>query len=517
MPKGRKIKLPMNRPLKIIALAVSFFASQAAIADVNPRNGNFAVTYLLSSDHQRITYNSKSTDRGWFGFGWGSVFETRLLVLTDGSAVVLENGTGAQTVYGKKAGKKADNNANAKTSITPEQQLVQQMLNDIIAVDKLDPYQVADLHRELSSPDDRINKLKAYGMSGKVANGTVLQGDGCDAAQLSKVADGYQRIRCESGRDEFDNRGWLVQRTATDGKVFSAIYENAPYPKTLLEPDGSRVDLQWNNRGQLTEQSRTDHEGKPVKVQFNYDQKGNLARMDYFGGNLGGSNNRFRYDDRHNLIEVRYRDETTTLIAYDNADQAIEVTDRQGKQTRYEYSTDSKTREDTTVIVSTNQDRSEQRQILRYTSDGMPTRTHDRQGNWTEYAYHPDLRKVTMVRTAAGERRFGYDPKGQLLLASDTESLRVARFTYDKQGRIFKIVSQDADAPRRVLEFRYNDKNKPVIIKLDGVGQIDVRYDAHGEIETVNSPAGVKIALAVTQAFQSLLSLVKMSGVNFGL
>jgi YD repeat-containing protein len=505
MGKDRKIEVTMKRLVHLLGLICGLLLFQASKAEVNPRNGNFAVTYTLSSDQQRATYNSKSTDRGWFGFGWGSDFETRLLVMTDGSAVVLENGTGAQTVYGRKIGS------------SPQQQLVQQMLDDILVVEKLDPYQVAELRRELDSADGRISKLKTYGMSGKVPLGAVLKGEGCDEAQLSKTSDGYARRRCDGQLDQFDSRGWLLRRTSSDGKVSSAIYENSPYPKALIESDGSRVEFHWSNRGQMVKQTRIDREGKSATVLFAYDLRGNLARMDYTSGPHGGSHNRFRYDDRQNLIEVRYLDESTMLIAYDQQDQAIEVTDRSGKRTTYEYSTDPVTKEDITVIVASSQQANEKRRVLRFASDGLPTRTEDAQGRWTEYTYHPILRKVTQMRNAAGARRFTYDVEGRVLSASEGERGANVRFTYDKDGRISNIFSTDSEGQHRVLDFSYNANNKPVVIKLEGVGRIDIRYSAAGEIESVNSPAGAKIALAVTHAFQSVLELVKMSGATLGL
>jgi hypothetical protein len=65
-------------------------ASSMAHAGVNPRNGDFYISYedaSLSGQGHEIeltrTYNSKSTKIGWFGYGWGSPFETSLTVTQD--------------------------------------------------------------------------------------------------------------------------------------------------------------------------------------------------------------------------------------------------------------------------------------------------------------------------------------------------------------------------------------------------------------------------------------------------
>ena len=81
-----------------------------SVAGVNPKNGNFyiacAAIFLENNGHElgiARTYNSKSTVSGWFGYGWGSSYETRLIVMPDGSAVVRENGSGRSMFYRTKS------------------------------------------------------------------------------------------------------------------------------------------------------------------------------------------------------------------------------------------------------------------------------------------------------------------------------------------------------------------------------------------------------------------------------
>ena len=77
-----------------------------AYAGVNLKNGNFFISYtdvIVSGAGKPLeitrTYNSKSTEMGWFGFGWGSEFETHLKISADGSVIVQENGAGALTRF----------------------------------------------------------------------------------------------------------------------------------------------------------------------------------------------------------------------------------------------------------------------------------------------------------------------------------------------------------------------------------------------------------------------------------
>ena len=70
---------------------------------------------------------------------------------------------------------------------------------------------------------------------------------------------------------------------------------------------------------------------------------------------------------------------------------------------------------------------------------------------------------------------------------------------------------------KRTLSFKYNALGRPVEIAMSKVGKINVAYDNYGVIKKVESKAGQKMALQVTQAFQSLLTIVKPAGVNLNL
>ena len=88
---------------------------------------------------------------------------------------------------------------------------------------------------------------------------------------------------------------------------------------------------------------------------------------------------------------------------------------------------------------------------------------------------------------------------------------------YDSKGKISKMVDQESASSRRVLAFKYNALGKPVEIEMEKVGKINVAYDNYGEIKKVESSAGHKMALQVTQAFQNLLTIVKPAGVNLNM
>ena len=86
------------------------YLSASLFAGVNLKNGNFYISYtdiIVPGGGKNLkisrTYNSKSVAKGWFGFGWGSNFETKLWVSADGSVIVRENGSGAVTRFTPKS------------------------------------------------------------------------------------------------------------------------------------------------------------------------------------------------------------------------------------------------------------------------------------------------------------------------------------------------------------------------------------------------------------------------------
>ena len=98
---------------------MTMLMASLAQAGVNLKNGNFYISYtdiVVPGGGKKLeitrTYNSKSTEVGWFGFGWGSEFETRLEVSADGSIIVHEHGSGSKTRFTPKTA--IDANAAAK-------------------------------------------------------------------------------------------------------------------------------------------------------------------------------------------------------------------------------------------------------------------------------------------------------------------------------------------------------------------------------------------------------------------
>ncbi len=88
---------------KILLLSVLIFTALAGFADVDLKTGDFHVTYKDVDLSERKgasierMYNSASRTVGLFGYGWTSIYETRLYVIGDGNILVKEMGSGCAT------------------------------------------------------------------------------------------------------------------------------------------------------------------------------------------------------------------------------------------------------------------------------------------------------------------------------------------------------------------------------------------------------------------------------------
>jgi YD repeat-containing protein len=117
-----------------------------------------------------------------------------------------------------------------------------------------------------------------------------------------------------------------------------------------------------------------------------------------------------------------------------------------------------------------------------------------------------DLRtgKPTLMQIGAAYLRAKYDERGNLVSVSDAGHHEV-KLTYDRNDRIATLRTADG----RNVHFTYNNADKPIVIDYEGIGAINVTYNAHNEIDKVESSAGRAVALKVTSAFQELLDLIR--------
>lgn len=542
----------MSLKKSLIALAL---LPVLAFGGVNLKNGNFYITYtdiiVPGGDHDlevTRTYNSKSTDNGWFGFGWGSLYETKLMVSADGSVFVIENGSGAQTRF---VPKEAINIDSASKKIVEAMKKKEPMSD--VAMQSL-------LKRLNNDAELRNIYSKKYEVDTKLADGTLLYSNDRGIQTMVKEKTGYKRTNSDGKTDFFDNDGKLTKISDKNG--YSILFEYKGSQLTAIKDTQSKqIILEWYPDGKIKSASYAGDK----KATYSYDTKGNLTGSVDVLGNIY----KYDYDGNHNLTAINYVDTTKMQVKYDKNSFATEVIERSGESTKYKYESNPKNPDFhywTTVTKKASDSpesssryeyeikskpdgqqytyriatevegiktetiyseccslplkitRGKEVTTFEYNAKGLLTKKTSTRGEYVELAYDEKINKITKVVNNEGWTTFQYDKIGNLSKAVNSAGKSVL-LIYDRDGKITKMIDQEKDdaKSRRTLSFKYNAFGKPVEIEMENVGIINVAYDNYGEIKKVESKAGAKMALQVTQAFQSLLSIVKPAGVNLNM
>lgn len=539
--------------LKGISLAfVTILLASLAQAGVNLKNGNFYISYtdiVVPGGGKKLeitrTYNSKSTEVGWFGFGWGSEFETKLELSADGSVIIHEHGSGAKTRFTPKT--PVDAQAAAK-------KIVNEMKKKTALSEKAASHLISKL---ATNAELRHTYAINFGVQSTVAPGTVLYTNDRGPQKLFVTKQGYRRAHSDGKQDFFNKNGQLVKISDKSGYFIGFTYKNDKL-KSIKDSQAKQIYFSWYPDGLVKEIWSAGDK----KALYKY-QDTDLVYSKDVGDNVYG----YSYDKSHNLSQISYGDKTKLQISYDPKTFFVTgVTDRNGEKTKYKYGADPKKPDDHYWTVVTKSgfdgrpvsnryeyeikttadgsrytyrilteingiktdtifgDHSLPLKIARgnyvtnfeYNANGLLTKKSSTKGDFVNIEYDNKINKIKKVVNNEGTTNFEYDAKGNLVKASNNQG-KIVLLIYDSKGKISKMVDQESAKTRRVLAFKYNALGKPVEIEMKKVGKINVAYDNYGEIKKVESSAGHKMALQVTQAFQNLLSIVKPAGVNLNM
>lgn len=527
-----------------------------AMGGVNLKNGNFYISYtdiIVPGGGQDLsivrTYNSKSTEKGWFGFGWGSEFETFLKVSADGSVSVYENGAGSVTRFTPKE----EVNVEAAADKIIEAMRKRSTLSDRVAADFKTKF--------INNAELRTAYARKFDVAVNLAAGTELFSNNRGIQKLKKTSDGFVRSYNDGKQEYFNSDGKLVRIQDKNGYKVDLNYDKDGHVASIKDSSAKQLHFEWYSDGHIKHISSTGDR----KASYKY-QNGNLVESTDIGGNTF----KFDYDTNHNMTSVAYKDGSKMVVKYTPQTQFVaEVIERDGASTKYDYGSNPKNPDNhywTTVTKkAANEKPVENRyeyeikvkpdgsqytyriltvvngvktetiyseccslplKITRgnhttnfeYNAKGLLTKKSSSKGELVELEYHPQFNKITKVSNGNNQfTMFEYDGRGNLKKARNSEGKSVL-LIYDGSGKIMSMLDKDEKTNKtRKLSFDYNAQNKPIKISMENVGTINVEYDNYGEIKRVESKAGHKMALQVTQAFQSLLAIVKPAGVNLNM
>ena len=530
------------------------FLATSLSAGVNIKNGNFYITYadirLPGNGHDlklNRTYNSKSVTKGWFGIGWGTPFETRLVINADGSATVVENGSGAKTRFTVKKGDTAR---------------IEKAVKRIVQAMRKKGNVGEDYIKKISaklknSAHDRDEYAKKFKIETRLPADSVLYSNVRGLQTLRRTTNGYKRIHDGGKTDYFDKQGRLSK---VEGKNY---FFNFNYKKGVLhsikDSEGKQIFFSWHENGLV--KSIWSGSGKK-RAKYTYDGRKLIKSID-----TAGNVYEYGYDGNYNMKSISYKDGSRMKIDYYPKTQFVKsITGRDRQKTGYKYGSNPKNpdyhywttvtkkgasgskakprvnryeyeiknRADGSqythkIITDINGERTETtyskccslplvikqgKEVTRFEYEkGLLTKKTSSKGEFVHIKYDPKFGKISRVENNKGWTNFKYNEKGGLAVAQNSRGESFA-LIYELKGKIAKVIYTDKKKKKETLNFRYNTLGRPVEISMQGVGKMKVIYDNIGKVKNVKSDKGVQVANRVTRTFLSLLAVVKPAGVN---
>ncbi|MBF0359753.1 MAG: hypothetical protein HQK49_02025 [Oligoflexia bacterium] len=534
---------------------IFLFNINGVFAGVNLKNGNFYISYtdVVVPGGQKLevtrTYNSKASKIGWFGYGWGSDYETYLMVSPDGSVVVRENGSGAETRF-------VPGDVNAEAAAEKIVKVMKEKAN-------LQEKTARDMVEKLKN-DAELRHMYAekFEVKSDLASGTTLYATDKGLQEIKRTKDGFDRAYNDGKIETFNLQGKLVKITDKTGYVVNFTYENNIL-KSIKDSQAKQLFFEWYPDGKIKSAWNTEDK----KASYKFDNNNNLEESTDIAENIY----KYKYDNNHNLTQILYQDKSSMDIKYDPKNQMVlSVKEKSGIETSYKYGGNDKNPDlhYWTLVTKPGPDgkpvtnryeyelkkkkdgstftyriytevnglktetiydeisqlpsqitRGKQITNFKYNNKGLLLEKTSSTGESVKLEYDDKINKIKRVVNNDGWTKFEYDKKGNLYKAENSAGKAVL-LIYDRNGLITTMVDDDkagGGKDKRRLSFKYNAMGKPVEIVMENVGKINVAYDNDGEIKKVESKEGHKMALEVTQAFQNLLSIVKPAGVNLNL
>jgi YD repeat-containing protein len=429
-----------------------------AFAGVNLKNGNFYISYtdiVVPGGGKKLeitrTYNSKATEVGWFGFGWGSPYETKLELSADGSVTIHENGAGGRTRFTPKtkidagsAAKKIVEAMRKKTTITDA------------AAKKL-------IKRLKGNAELRHAYALNFGVKTKLASGTKLYSNERGLQELHKLKDGYMRKFNDGKKEYFDEKGRLTKMVDKNKYAVELKYKKDGSLESIKDSQAKQLFFSWYPDG------RVKHIWSAGDKKTFYKYEGNDLT---FSKDIAGNVYKYGYDKNHNMVMVDYSENKNAkgrekmVIKYEPKTFFVsEIKDRNGDSTKYKYGADPKKpdmhywtevakkgfdgkmvankyeyeiraradgsqytyRIKTKINNITTEtiyseccglplkiSRGKHVTTFEYNDTGLLTKKTSTKGDFVKIDYDKKLNKISKVENNSGWTKFSYDPKGNL-------------------------------------------------------------------------------------------------------
>ena len=497
------------------------FAQLPAFADVDLKTGDFHVRYA-DIDYAGVkgavidrTYNSASQTVGLFGYGWTSVYETKLYVIGDGNILVkevgsscktcAENGSGNASILIREKGffelfftpREPDQ---AKTDLA-----VNQLIPLLIRDRKLEnsPVAIAKKRKELlASMSQRAAEWITYTEKGWLtpvalpAQSKWFSTNG-ELQSIDLKDNTFTRYYNDKSYESFNAQGFLQNKYDYKGKLVYEITYTANKISQITDGAGNVFKFQLNSKGLVTAiQANKD------KATFEYNAANCLVKS----VSPEKVSRTYTYDARNimtgikepeNKIAITYDPRTSrvTSTTEDEDEDAETITYRYSKLLKEDGSIDPY-RFATTKIRTyasgeygdSTYNEYELREILGrpYTYKTIITdNNYTTETVFTECGCGP-----LSIRKGGSYANFKYDGKSRMIQKDNGEYLLNATYN-DDQNKISRIERTDKETDEvQVTEYFYSPDGDLIKMQSKDI-VIELAYDANRNIVKMNAPEAI--------------------------
>ena len=550
--------------IKHYFLLLQLFFILSVTAGVNIKSGNFYISY---TDHDLLrfngieimrTYNSKSSEKGLFGIGWGSEIETRLFVIGDGNILIKEYGAGAGNQFSP-----------VETNETRITECINQLVQAALQNEDIEnnPAAINSFRREMrNNLEVRFRKWLLYSELGLLKQPVLNENEKWESQdlgyqQLFKIKTGFKRIQDDGSYDLFNQLGLFTGRYKADGRLQYSIGYDANKHIATLKDKG-------NNSFVFT----TDKEGKVLSIKSRQGTSYYWYRGLALVKTKDIANNVYvhEYDSSYNMTAIRYSNGTSMLMEYDPATFFCrKVTEPNGNISEYEYKTffdaegnvndnhyatlvlskkkgAAKTdsayyeyeikdkpdgssylyhfiyKQNSEFFEEVNNEQCEmpdyvvknnQKHRFTYNQNCIPvTKENDSvlvkaviDSNWNKAASLRIHNKQTNTTT---ERLFTYNNSGNPVRI--TEDTVTTTITYSKNQKVTRIANGQTE-----LLYKYNSFDLLIAVTLTGTGELLFVYDKDGALLRKESKKGKAVADAIETVYKTQEKYISETGILF--
>lgn len=328
----------------------------------------------------------------------------------------------------------------------------------------------------------------------------------------------------------YDLNGNLTSSMNALGNITSYVYDENGMLETVRNADGTTVNYDYDKIDQLVSKKYDeetvalygyDADGNRVSMEdvagtsnYQYDKLGRVTAITLSDGN---SKITYEYDVYGNLTKLGYPDGTAVKYKYDNLNQLVAITNRDGENTAYKYDANGNVKEvhrpnNTYTLIEYN----ENDQITSLINYGMVNFAwffkktvefssykygYDKSGNITsetvktfssigENDFFTWL--IAQIKKESATKTYKYDGRNQLvevdeskksLFSFGSKGIGSTSYEYDASGnRIKEVVNGETTT------YSYNKAGQLVSMK-NSEGTTEYTYDKNGNLINEKSPA----------------------------